>query len=187
LSEDFFGKKSSWIVCLLGVMLTSQWADAASFRPSFAAGLMVPPSSQYYHYVYGAQVDLARKFDQSLVRIQYLQRPKFTSHGYLDQDFSGLVLVGQSIFRHKNLGVTSLVGGGYAWGYIKSTEGAPEQNSYKLPGLAVAIEGRWSPKLMDIRLAHQVLIAHGSTEQLNAYVTWPFNWFVLSISRPIQI
>lgn len=160
---------------------------AAEVRPSFLAGLMTPPSSQYYYYVYGGQLDASRDQDQGLLRIQYLKRPEFNSLGYVDQDYSGLALVGTSVLKRGEFGVTTLVGGGYTWGYIKSTENPADENSYKIPGLAVAIEGRWSPKGLDVRLTHQVFVGHSSTEQLKAYVAWPFNWFVISVSRPIEI
>jgi hypothetical protein len=176
-----------FLICLWLLPLVGNPAIAASIRPSFSAGLMVPPSSHYYHYVFGTQIDLAREFDRSLIRLQYLQRPKFTSRGYTDQDFSGLVLLGQSILQRKNIGVTTLIGGGYAWGYIKSVHDSSDMDSYKIPGLAVALEGRWSIDYLDVRLAHQVLVGHSTSEQLNAYVAWPFNWFVLSFSHPIEI
>jgi len=175
------------VTSLLALGVFAPAVTAASVRPSVSAGLMVPPSSQYYHYVFGTQLDLARDSDQSLVRIQYLQRPKFSSRGYTDQDFSGLVLLGQSILQRKSLGVTSLIGGGYAWGYIKSETDLSDVNSYKIPGIALALEGRWTTDYLDVRFTHQVLVGHSSKEQLNAYVAWPFNWFVLSFSHPIEI
>ena len=156
------------IAAVLLFELTALAAIAASVRPSFSAGLMVPPSSQYYHYVFGTQIDLARESDRSLIRLQYLQRPKFTSRGYTDQDFSGLIFIGQSLLQRKSVGVTSLIGGGYAWGYIKSVADSDEVNSYKIPGLAVSLEGRWSTDYLDVRFAHQVLIGHSAKEQLNA-------------------
>jgi hypothetical protein len=98
-----------------------------------------------------------------------------------------LVLLGQSILQRKSLGVTSLIGGGYAWGYIKSETDFSDINAYEIPGIAVALEGRWSTDYLDVRFTHQVLVGHSSEEQLNAYVAWPFNWFVLSFSHPIEI
>lgn len=159
---------------------------AATLRPSALVGLMTPPSSQYYHYVYGGQIDLARRFDSSLLRIQYLQRPAYTKSGYTDQDFSALGMVGTSVMGKKEYGVTALLGGGYVWGYIKASENLDDRNSYKLPGLAVALEAKWSPKFIDVRFAHQVFIGHESQDQLKAYVAWPFNWFVLSAAYPIS-
>jgi hypothetical protein len=181
----------SRILIFLLLYVVSFWIAgsslAATLRPSVLVGLMAPPSSQYYHYVYGGQVDLARRFDTSLVRVQYLQRPAFTETGYTDQDFSALAMLGTSVLGKKEFGVTALFGGGYVWGYIKASENPDDKNSYKLPGLAVALEARWSPKLIDVRFAHQVLVAHESKDQLKAYVAWPFNWFVLSASYPISI
>jgi hypothetical protein len=162
-------------------------ARAATLRPSALVGFMAPPSSQYYHYVYGGQVDLARNMDSSLMRIQYLQRPAFSKSGYTDQDFSALAMIGTSVLGKKEFGVTALAGGGYVWGYIKASNNPDDKNSYKLPGLAVALEARWSPKFIDVRFAHQVLIAHESQDQLKAYVAWPFNWFVLSAAYPISV
>lgn len=160
---------------------------AATLRPSALVGLMTPPSSHYYHYVFGGQVDLAQTGDLSLMRIQYLQRPAYSKSGYRDQDFSALAMFGTSVFGEQEFGVSGLAGGGYVWGYIKSTENPNDKNSYKLPGIAVALEARWSPKFIDVRFAHQVLIAHESEDHLKAYVAWPFNWFLLSAAYPISI
>lgn len=130
---------------------------------------------------------MARDNDQSLLRIQYLQRPPFTSKGYVDQDFSGALMVGKSVLQRKEWGITALFGGGYAWGYIRSTKDGSLSNSYSLPGPTVAIDGRWSTKGIDVRLTHQVLVGHNSKEHLNAYVVWPFNWFVFSVSSPVSL
>lgn len=179
------------VIILLSVFVThfgvAGSALAATLRPSALVGFMTPPSSQYYHYVYGGQVDLARSFDSSLMRIQYLQRPAYSKSGYTDQDFSALAMIGTSVMGKKEYGITALTGGGLVWGYIKASENQDDKNSYRLPGLAVAIEARWSPKYIDVRFAHQVLIGHESQDQLKAYVAWPFNWFVISAAYPISV
>ena len=96
-------------------------------------------------------------------------------------------MFGKSVLQRKEWGVTALFGGGYAWGYIRSTEDGSLANSYRLPGPAVAIDGRWSTNGIDVRLTHQVLVGHNSREQLSAYVVWPFNWFMVSVSSPLSI
>lgn len=173
-------------VLLLALGISSE-SQAASIRPALTTGLMVPPASQYYYYVYGAQVDLARDMDRALARLQYMERPAFNSAGYVDQDFSAMALLGSSVYGRGSLGATALVGGGYAWGFIKSKTDPSERNSYRLPGLAVGLEGRWSTKRIDLRIAHQVFIAQNSNDQLKAYVVWPFNWFMISIAHPFAI
>lgn len=167
--------------------VVTSFSLAATLRPSALVGLMTPPSSQYYHYVYGSQIDLAGRFDSSLMRIQYLQRPAYSKSGYTDQDFSALGMIGTSVMGKKEFGITALFGGGYVWGYIKASENPSDKNSYKLPGLAVALEARWTPKFIDVRFAHQVFIGHEAQDQLKAYVAWPFNWFVLSAAYPISV
>ena len=179
---------SHFFLALVVMLSTTAVTQAASLRPSILAGFMSQPSSQYYNYVYGGQVDFARAKESVLIRLQYIERPEFRSGGYVDQDFSSMFFVGKSLLQRGSLGVTALVGGGYAWGYLKSTQTESYvRNGYRLPGIGSALEGRWASKNWDIRLTHQVLICQGYKDQLQAYVAWPFNWFLISISHPLTI
>ncbi|MEI6398827.1 MAG: hypothetical protein WCO71_08665 [Pseudomonadota bacterium] len=163
-------------------------ALAASARPMLLTGLMQQPSSQYYHYVYGGQLDLARKNDVAMLRLQYLERPAFRNAGYVDQDFSAAAMFGKSVLRIGNIGVNALVGGGYAWGYIKDdADVAPRREAYRLPGIATSLEAKWGTNNIDFRLAHQMMICQSSKVQAEAYVAWPFTWFIFSMSTPISI
>jgi hypothetical protein len=179
-------------ITLACAVVTFIWLEspalAATVRPAVISGLMQQPTSQYYHFTYGAQMDVARKEDAAIVRWQYLERPAFRRVGYVDQDFSGAMFFGTNVLKSGQFGVNALVGGGYAWGYLKE-EGvaSPKREGYKLPGMATALEARWTTSLVDVRLAHQVLICQNSKAQLQAYVAWPFTWVLLSLSTPINI
>lgn len=176
----------AFIVILSGAFSTER-VFAASLRPSLLAGLMQQPSSQYYHYVYGGQLDLARKEDAAFMRAQYLERPAFRRAGFVDQDFSAALLFGARVFKYKDLGINAVIGGGYAWGYLKEDAvDVPARESYRLPGIATGIEGRWTGKWIDIRAAYQHMICQNDRDQLEAYVAWPFNWFLVSLSTPIK-
>lgn len=172
---------------LFGSIFGAERATCASIRPSLLAGLMQQPSSQYYHYVYGGQLDLARAEDASFIRGQYLERPVFRHGGFQDQDFSAAVLFGARVLKHKNFGVSAVLGGGYAWGYLKEDEQEnPRRQTYRLPGVATGVEGRWSNSWIDIRLSHQLMICQNDNEQLQAHVAWPFTWFLFSVSSPLS-
>ena len=171
------------VVCL-GLAPTGR---AAALRPTVVSGVMQQPTSQYYHLTYGAQLDLARKDDAALMRLQYLERPGFHNGGYVDQDFSGAFFFGASVLKGGSLGMNALLGGGYAWGYIKEENvDSPRHESYKLPGIATGLEARWTTSLVDVRLTHQMMICQSSKVQLEAYVAWPFTWTLLSVSTPIS-
>jgi hypothetical protein len=163
-------------------------ARAANARPMLLTGLMQQPSSQYYHYVYGGQLDLARQNDVAILRLQYIERPAFRNAGYVDQDFSGAVLFGKSVLTTGNIGVNALVGGGYTWGYIKDdSDVAPRREAYRLPGITTSLEAKWGTSSIDFRLAQQMMICQNSKTQAEAYVAWPFTWLLFSMSTPISI
>lgn len=176
------------VACFVAVCaaLGSKALYGASIRPSILTGLMQQPSSQYYHYVYGGQFDLARKEDAAFMRVQYLERPAFHHAGYVDQDFSGALMFGARVLKHGNLGISAVIGGGYAWGYLKEDAAEnPQREAYRLPGVATGIEGRWSIKHVDVRISHQLMICQNDRAQLAAYVAWPFTWFLLAVSTPV--
>ena len=163
-------------------------ARAASAWPTLLPGLMQQPSSQYYHYVYGGQLDFARKNDVAMLRLQYLERPAFRNAGYIDQDFSAAAMFGKSVLNVGNIGINALVGWGYTWGYIKDdTDVAPRREGYRLTGVATSLEAKWGTTNIDFRLAHQMMVCQNSKTQAEAYVAWPFSWFLLSLSSPISI
>ena len=173
---------------LFSAIIRATSAVGATLRPTAVTGLMQQPSSQYYHLIYGGQIDIAKKDDAAQMRLQYLERPPFRRVGFVDQDFSGAVFFGKGIIKDKVFGVSALVGGGYAWGYIKEdTEDNPVKNSYKLPGIATALEARWTFKSLDLRATYQTMICQNSKTQLQAYVAWPFNWFLVAASMPVSL
>jgi hypothetical protein len=170
------------------VMGTATSVDAASIRPAMIAGLMQQPSSQYYHYVYGGQLDVARKDDAAYLRLQYIERPAFKSAGFIDQDFSSSLFFGKSVLKQGGLGIGALIGAGYAWGYLKEAEGsAPKREAYRMPGFGAGIEGKWANKSIDIRASYQTLICQNDRSQFDYYVAWPFSWFLVTVSTPITI
>lgn len=161
---------------------------AVSIRPTVISGVMQQPTSQYYHLAYGAQLDLARLDDAALMRWQYIERPAYHKGGYVDQDFSGAFFIGASVLKKSQVGVNALLGGGYAWGYLKEEGGdMPRHEGYRLPGIATALEARWTTSSFDVRLTHQVMICQNSQAQAEAYVAWPFTWTLLSVSAPINL
>jgi hypothetical protein len=181
------------IILTMIIILSSVYSEClvgASIRPTLLNGVMQQPASQYYHYVYGAELDLAKNQDAGLFRAQYLQRPIFKNAGYSDQDSSAAFFFGSNLISYGSLGATAFIGGGYAWGYIQKDQTASEaakKETYRLPGISTSIEARWSLAHLDMRLSHQVMICQNSKDQATAYVAWPFTWFLLSISSPINV
>lgn len=181
-------RKSVMLIISSAVALSSAICFSATIRPTIATGLMQQPSSQYYHLIYGGQLDIAKVDDAAQLRLQYLERPPFRKAGYVDQDFLAGIYFGKSVIRGRFFGASAFIGGGYAWGYIKEdTENSPAKETYKLPGLGTALEARWTIKALDIRGSYQVLICQNSRSQLEAYVAWPFSWFLLTASMPVSV
>lgn len=172
--------------CLLVAFFCAPRTYGASYSVLSSAGLMQQPTSHYYHFVYGGSGQ-AEFFEQKfLVRGSYLQRPKFEEAGFVDQDSGAFAFVGSQIAGNKIFGVTALIGGGRINGYIRATdeyyssEDAPER-SYSISGLSTALEAsaRWGS--LHVAVNHQTFVGYVDREQLNAYVGWPYNFFLVNV------
>ena len=157
-------------------------------RPSANAGLMQQPTSQFYHAVYGAQLDVANEKETFLLRTAYTERPAFKSATYIDQEFATWVQIGQRLEHTKHLGISALVGGGQVWGFIKDTGTEnPRREGFHLPGVVFSMEASLALSFMDLRLGHSLFAGQKDKSQLQAFVIWPYTFFYVSFSSPVSI
>ena len=146
----------------------------ASIDLSAGGGVMVQPSSQYFHYVYGSAVTISADQSDFVVRAQMWQRPEFTSSGFQDQDEGAQILLGH---RFKNLGVFEFymyLGGGLAQGYIQDLS-SQTKSSYKVYGTSSSASLGYHIGRFSITLEHLMFIGRRNQIEIDAKVLWPFS------------
>jgi len=156
-----------------------------TFHIGTHSGVMTQPSSNYYHAVYGGYFDLGSDDRWIFSRISYVERPKYSASGYIDQDYASSVVIGTKVTKAKTHGLLAGIGGGIVGGYIKPdpnySDATGEKRSYKLPGLVTMIEYTLDWNHIDLGFGHQTFIGHAESEQLKAYVAWPYNFILIRI------
>ncbi len=168
----------------LGLLL-SHTAWAATYKIASLGGLMMQPTSNYFHAVYGASAEVGREDGKLVARMAYLERPQFRSAGFVDQEFFGFFQMGTKLTRAKSHGLWAFVGPGQTTGYVRAegskypTDNVPPTRKHRVPGLNLAMEYafRWSG--FECAATHQILVGHSSNEQLRAYVAWPYHFLLL--------
>lgn len=180
--------KASFFLPLILLFLSSLFSKqlfSITFHVGTHSGVMTQPSSNYYHAVYGGYFDLGTDDRRFFSRVSYVERPKFTAAGYIDQDYAESFIIGTKVTKAKTHGLLAGIGGGLVGGYIKPDPDYPEANgekrSYRLPGISTMIEYSLEWKHIDLGIGHQTFIGHADSEQLRAYVAWPYNFILIRL------
>ena len=156
--------------------------------PSPVVGLMQQPTSQYYHSVYGGYLDLRTDDAKLIFRLSYIERPEFEAAGYSDQETAAFGLLGTTVVENKLWRMTTYIGGGQVEGYTKAlnkNEDSPDR-SFKLRGVTFELEiNATIAKRLEVGLSHLSHIGWVDEKQLNSYVAWPYNFFMLRMGLAI--
>lgn len=159
---------------------------AVTYKVGGAAGLMQQPTSQYYHTIYGGFGELASNTGKLALRYSYIERPRFYSAGFSEQEFGNFLTVGTYVWAStsKVFTLNAHIGGGRMQGYItaeKDKDGATSDlpmRKYHLNGLTAIGEGELKWKLFNIALSHQTFVGFDDNDQLSSYVAWPYNYYM---------
>jgi len=168
-------------------LLLVSTAAGTTVEVESVGGIMQQPTSHYYLASYGVNADVATDDQRIIGRGSYLERPEFRNAGYADKDSGWFGFVGTKITKQSNRGLYAFLGFGRMAGYVKTTpavaaaEVPPEKVSYTVNGVTAALE--YAAKLgpFSVALSHQTFIGYVNSEQLQAYVAWPFNFYTASL------
>lgn len=169
---------------LITFMILTNVAAAVTIVPSISGGLMQQPTSNYYLACYGLNIDAETKDSGFIARGTYVERPKFSSDGFSEQDrsimgFLGTTALKDALFTTDS--VRAFIGGGQVSGYVKkirnSTTQVAQLRTYNLPGLAASVEYALRLKSTAISLGHTTFIGFAGSEQTSALVAWPYNFY----------
>lgn len=162
---------------------TSAWA--LELRLGATGGVMLQPTSSYYHGIYGGTLDLATDRRRLILRGAYFERPLFESVGFKDQDQGWSSLLGTSIKSLKKQDFLAFLGVGRVAGMVRETQRDDDQppfsRSYAMPALTTAVEYVVELGRMTLGVGHQTYIAFGGEDQTRALVAWPYNLFHIQV------
>lgn len=165
--------------------MSSVPARALVFQSGTTGGVMQQPTSQYYLAVYGAYGEVAREDQRFIFRAMYIERPKFSYAGYVDQESGVFGVIGTKLTKAKNHGLSAFVGGGRVGGYVAEEDDdggqGPAKLSFSLPGLVTVLEYSAQWRRLDVALGHQMFIGYADRTQLESLVAWPYTFFLLRL------
>jgi len=138
---------------------------------------MQQPTSNYYHAVYGAYLQFASTAESFLTKAIYIERPKFSANGFVDQDNFAMVLFGSHFSKKKNQGLYGYLGLGQTNGTIENnTEQTYSSNkrSFVMKGAALSMSYRIPIATFNISLNHTQFVGYGNKLELESRVAWPY-------------
>lgn len=176
-------KKTCFLTFLVTIFFwnLSNQLSGATYQFNLDSGFLMQPTSQYYHFAYGASLEstfLKKKY----FRLDYVERPKFSAQGFEDQDSLMAMSFGFNLVENGfgPFSVDSYLGYGSAQGYIKELS-TGEARSYSISGpmLTARLAKNWSR--FSISILHQYFVGLATPEEIDAYVAWPMSITKLSI------
>jgi len=162
-------------------------AYAVRFNTGTSIGLMTQPTSSYFHGVYGAFIDVSNETEKLILRASYVERPKFVSGGYIDQEYGFFGQVGTRFGKNKSSGLKCLVGYGRMKGYLAvdrktNPEGNGSLKTYSLPGPSITLEYVYSWKNFETSISNVSFTGLGDKTQLDAKVAWPYSFSMINFA-----
>ncbi len=174
------------IAPLLLAFFTFASAQAVDWSGGPLGGLMKQPASQYMLAVYGAYGEASNASRSLRLRGMYLQRPRFEAQGFVDQEFASFLYFGSRVMARKYDGVAIYVGGGQVSGYIKSSDSSfSHERSYELNGVSVSAAYELRYNRLEASLEHHSFVGLAGQNQIDAYVGWPFSFFLIRLGVAI--
>lgn len=174
-------KKIVFACFLIGINLLSDHAFSVTYEVSTLGGLMTQPSSSYYHGAYGASFNVGVLKDKLLFEINYMERPKFNSAGFEDQESGQFISIGTKLNQSKSHHLAAMFGYGSMQGYIKELKGERDERAFKLSGPIMSIGYKYQIGSFLFGVVHHTF-SGVEEDQLEAKVIWPYNFFMTQLS-----
>jgi len=165
----------------LAMMLMPASAAAMVWKLGAHSGLMQQPTSSYYHAVYGGALEAGNQKESFLIRLGYLERPRFELNGFRDQEFFSYVMVGTRVLQRKSHNLLAHVGVGRAQGVLAETAEGGEDRHFGMTTLAVSMEYALRLGGFEWGLGHQMLLGNKSAYQSRSQVVWPYSFFLMKL------
>lgn len=177
------------VFCLCGLALL--WlvftvpATAVTVATGPLVGVMVQPTSYYFHLVRGGAVSVGTDNDLFTMQAGYVERPPFTAAGFVDQDFFHYVTAGTDLLKNKSWRLVAGAGVGRVFGMIGDQTKELPTRRYLLNGLTTSAELGWRYKSFDVALNYFLFSSRTSRSQAEAYVSWPYHFITLRFGYAI--
>jgi hypothetical protein len=172
--------KIFWILPALAAAFAALPALAITARVGGGFGVMTQPTSSYFLAAHSGFLDIATASESFMLRGTYIERPAFTSAGYIDQEYGYFGMLGTKVTPQKNHGLNCYVGYGTMRGYLAvDKEHFPESDeslrTFRLPGPVVELEYSYSWRYVRIGIEQIAFTGLGDQLQTDARVAWPYN------------
>jgi hypothetical protein len=162
----------------------SSQGQAIAWKISSNSAVMQQPTSHYYHYCYGLDIDVSSADQRIGWRIQYIERPEFSSGGFKDKEYLSSSLLMSKLTKRKNHGLHAGFGIAQLNGYIKSENGdinGVSERTVTMNGPSASIEYAGQYAGLSGAIFHQTFIGYVSQKQIETRVAWPYNFFGIKI------
>ena len=167
------------------------FAFAGTFHVGATHGLMKQPSSQYYHFIYGGYAEYQLQNRRLSFRSHYVERPKFKSAGFSDQDYGYFTHIGTNLTNTKKThGLSAYAGIGKMAGYISVNKTEhPEINkprrSYQLNGASFLMEAYYKLGFLQFSAGHQSFTGFTNQSDFDADVAWPYLFYYAQVGAAL--
>ena len=146
-------------------------------------GLMQQPTSHYYLGVAGLELEGASQNGRFLIRTDGFARPTYTTGSFVEQEYGYRLLIGHRILQTRYQAVSAYGGIGRMFGELSNNEQLSQnaKRSYAMTGPSFSAKYELRYLSSSIALSHTTIIGYRDTDQLRAYVAWPFNFYTFHL------
>ena len=165
-------------------LLSSFQVKGASLHLGGLAGVMTQPSSGYYHSVFGSSFGFFPQKSDFGLTSSFFYRPKVSSRGYTDYEYSQQILV--HVLAHRwtqSLSLWVAFGGGEHIGVLKNSSGieAFDMIHHRLKGVVSGLKLSYQFESVHVEIEHRVMTGVISEDELKMRVAWPFVYSFMSL------
>ena len=181
--HKFFSGKSLLILVLQLFMAPA--AFGVILDGGAISGIMVQPTSNYYHMIYGGYLGTSTEMEGVGFQGGYIERPAFKAAGFVDKEWSSYFLLGSKVTdaKIKKAGVWAGFGVSRVGGFIGPSDGNPDlpKRGFAIDGVGAALE--CYARVLGVRLsiAHQTFVGFANDIQTSAYVAWPYSFVMIKV------
>ena len=115
-----------------------------------------------------------------MMRFRYLERPVFLDSGFEDKEFGYFYSLGTNIATSGRYFINTYCGYGKSSGYIKEIQ-TSQKESYSFSGVSFDFEAGMDFNPMFLSFSHSVFLTKTVDNDLNYYILWPFNYYLIKI------
>ncbi len=165
---------------LITLLQVLAFYEAKASEIDLLTGTYSAPSSQYMYAVAGLELSSPEVAGAALT-LSYLERPAIEHQTFKHQDRFANLRLRFHYVSNKTTKISGQIGYGAVDGYIEKQGTAVDKRTYNLQGPSIKLSaGHVFKGGYKLAISQETIIAFGTDEQKEAYVAWPFQFYLLS-------